>query len=77
MWVESAAGKVKVRAHVTNRIRPDCVYLTPGFGKLSKALFTAYGSGVSDSDLHLTFTDPISGSQALSQTTVKVYRIEG
>ncbi len=76
VWVESAAGKVKVRAHVTNRIRPDCVYLTPGFGKLSKGLFTAFGSGVSDSDLHLTFTDPISGSQALSQTTVKVYRVE-
>jgi hypothetical protein len=35
-------------------------------------LTTAYGQGASDSDLHLTFTDPVSGSQALSQTTVKV-----
>jgi len=76
VWVESAAGKVKVRAHVTDRIRPDCVYLTPGFGKLSKGLFVAYGSGVSDSDLHLTFTDPISGSQALSQTMVKVTKAD-
>ena len=72
VWVESAAGRVKTRAHVTERIRPDCVYMTPGFGHLSKGLRTAYGAGASDSDLHLTFTDPITGSQALSQTMVKV-----
>ncbi len=72
VWVESAAGKVKTRVHITQRIRPDCVYMTPGFGHLSKGLSVAYGAGVSDSELHLTFTDPISGSQALSQTTVTV-----
>jgi thiosulfate reductase/polysulfide reductase chain A len=72
IWVESAAAKVKTRARVTELIRPDCVYMTPGFGHVSQALRTAYASGASDSDLHLTFTDPISGSQALSQTTVKV-----
>ena len=72
VWVESAAGCVKTRVHITQRIRPDCVYMTPGFGHVSKAWRTAYGAGASDSDLHLTFTDPISGSQALTQTTVKV-----
>ena len=72
IWVESAAGKVKTTAHVTELIRPDCVYMTPGFGHVSKALQTAYMSGTSDSDLHLTFTDRVSGSQALSQTTVTV-----
>jgi thiosulfate reductase/polysulfide reductase chain A len=72
IWVESAGGKVKTVAHVTEKIRPDCVYMIPGFGHVSKGLTTAYGQGTSDSDLHLTFTDPVSGSQALSQTTVKV-----
>jgi thiosulfate reductase/polysulfide reductase chain A len=72
IWVESAGGRVKTTAHVTEKIRPDCVYMTPGFGHVSKGLTTAYGQGASDSDLHLTFTDPISGSQALSQTTVTV-----
>lgn len=72
IWVESAAAKVKTTAHVTEFIRPDCVYMTPGFGHVSQALRTAYAAGASDSDLHLTFTDRISGSQALSQTTVKV-----
>ena len=34
----------------------------------------SYGQGSSDSELHLTYTDPISGGQALSQTFVKVYK---
>ncbi len=72
IWVESAGGRVKTVAHVTEKIRPDCVYMTPGFGHVSKGLVTAYGKGASDSDLHLTFTDPVSGSQALSQTCVKI-----
>ena len=29
----------------TEAIRPDCVYLTPGYGHLSKGLTTAYGVG--------------------------------
>jgi thiosulfate reductase/polysulfide reductase chain A len=36
---------------------------------------TAYGAGVSDSDLHVTYTDPVSGGQALSQTFVAVEKV--
>ena len=46
--------------------------MTPGYGHLSEGLETAYGIGASDSVLHVTYTDPISGSQALSQTFVTV-----
>ena len=46
--------------------------MTFGFGHVSKALVTSYGQGISDSSLHLSFTDPVSGSQALSQTFVTV-----
>jgi thiosulfate reductase/polysulfide reductase chain A len=70
--VTSQVGSVKVAVQVTSTIRQDCVYLTPGYGHLSKGLTTAYGVGVSDSALHVTYTDPISGSQALSQTFVTV-----
>jgi thiosulfate reductase/polysulfide reductase chain A len=70
--VTSPAGEVMVQALVTEAIRPDCVYMTPGYGYLSKGLRTAYGDGASDSVLHVTYTDPISGGQALSQTFVKV-----
>ncbi len=72
VWVESPAGKVKTVAYVTEKIRPDCVFMTFGFGHVSKALVTSYGQGISDSSLHLSFTDPVSGSQALSQTFVTV-----
>jgi thiosulfate reductase / polysulfide reductase chain A len=72
VFVESAAGKVKIQARVTEGIRPDCVFMPAGFGHFSQALHTSYGQGASDSDLHLTYTDPISGGQALSQTFVTV-----
>jgi thiosulfate reductase / polysulfide reductase chain A len=70
--VTSDVGKIKIALQVTQAIRPDCVYMTPGFGHQSMGLRTAYGVGASDSDLHVTFTDPVSGGQALSQTFVKV-----
>jgi thiosulfate reductase/polysulfide reductase chain A len=72
--VKSASGEVKVPVKVTEAIRPDCVFLSPGFGHMSKALMTAFGSGVSSSDMHETYTDPVSGGQALSQTFVTVER---
>jgi len=73
-WVviTSPVGKANSKILVTEAIRPDCVYLTPGYGHLSKGLTTAYGVGPSTSALHVTYTDPISGSQALSQTFVTV-----
>ncbi len=70
--VNSAVGQVLIQALVTEGIRPDCVYMTPGYGHLSKGLRIAYGHGASDSDLHVTYTDPISGGQALTQTFVTV-----
>jgi thiosulfate reductase/polysulfide reductase chain A len=73
--VASSVGKIQIRLEATQAIRPDCVYLTPGYGHLSKGLTTAYGIGASDSDLHVTYTDPISGGQALSQTFITVKKI--
>ncbi|HVN14803.1 MAG TPA: molybdopterin-dependent oxidoreductase [Anaerolineales bacterium] len=70
--VTSDVGQIHVKLQATQAIRPDCVYMTPGFGHLSMGLTTAYGLGESDSDLHVTYTDPISGGQALSQTFVTV-----
>jgi thiosulfate reductase/polysulfide reductase chain A len=73
-WVEvsSSVGMVHIRLKPTPGIRPDCVYMTPGYGHLSKGLTTAYGVGASDSVLHVTYTDPASGGQALSQTFVTI-----
>jgi thiosulfate reductase / polysulfide reductase chain A len=76
-WVEvtSDVGTVHIRLKSTPAIRPDCVYLTPGYGHLSKGLTTAFGRGASDSVLHVTYTDPASGSQALTQTFVTVRKV--
>ncbi|HML21958.1 MAG TPA: molybdopterin-dependent oxidoreductase [Aggregatilinea sp.] len=76
-WVEvtSEVGQVHVRLLPTPGIRPDCVYMTPGYGHLSKGLTTAYGVGASDSVLHVTYTDPASGSQALTQTFVTIRKV--
>ncbi len=73
--VTSEVGKINVPVWVTVSIRPDCVYMTPGYGHLSKGLRTAYGVGVSESVLHVTYTDPISGTQGLSQTFVTVRKV--
>ncbi|MBI1281871.1 MAG: molybdopterin-dependent oxidoreductase [Anaerolineaceae bacterium] len=76
-WVEvlSDVGQVNVQVKVTPAIRHDCVYMTPGYGHLSKGLTTAFGRGASSSVLHVTYTDPISGGQALSQTFVTVRKV--
>ncbi|MEJ2596807.1 MAG: molybdopterin-dependent oxidoreductase [Anaerolineales bacterium] len=76
-WVEitSKVGKAHSILLATEAIRPDCVYMTPGYGHLSKGLKTAFGIGASDSSLHISYTDPISGSQALSQTFVTVKKV--
>lgn len=73
-WVEvtSEVGQVHARLKVTPGIRHDCVYLPPGYGHLSKGLTTAYGVGACDSVLHVTYTDPVSGGQALTQTFVTI-----
>jgi len=73
-WVEvtSEVGQLHTMLLATEAIRPDCVYMTPGYGHISKGLKTAYGIGANDSVCHVTYTDPISGGQALSQTFVTV-----
>lgn len=70
--VASEVGEVRITANVTEAIRPDCVFMAVGFGHISKGLSTAYEEGTSSSDLHVTYTDPISGGQALTQTFVTV-----
>lgn len=68
--LESEVGKVQIKANVTEGIRHDCIFMVGGFGHISKGLKAAHGLGASDSALHKTITDPISGGSALSETFV-------
>ncbi len=76
-WLEvtSSVGKVNIRLLTTQGIRSDCVYMAPGYGHLSKGMTTAFGVGASSSVLHVSYTDPISGGQALTQTFVSVKKV--
>jgi len=72
--VRSPVGRVRIRAHVTDRIRPDCVHLPHGFGHRSSGLRRAGGRGASDQDLIVAREDRISGNAAMHETFVTVER---
>jgi thiosulfate reductase/polysulfide reductase chain A len=57
----------RVRVRVTERIRPDCVYLVHGFGHTSKGLKHAFGKGASDARLITRYaTDPLMGGTGMN-----------
>jgi len=52
----------RVKARVTEAIRPDCVYLVHGFGHTATGLRSTYGRGASDAQLITRYvTDPLMG----------------
>jgi thiosulfate reductase/polysulfide reductase chain A len=50
-WVESPVGKIKVKVHLTEGIRSDCVAVDHGFGHWSPGYSVAHGKGANDGDL--------------------------
>jgi thiosulfate reductase/polysulfide reductase chain A len=63
------SNPVKVR--VTERIRPDCVYMVHGFGHTARGLKHARGKGASDSQLITKYvTDPLMGGTAMNTNFV-------
>ncbi len=57
----------RVRVRVTERIRPDCVYMVHGFGHTSKGLKHAFGKGASDAQLITKYaTDPLMGGTGMN-----------
>lgn len=62
-----------VRVLVTERIRPDCVYIVHGFGHKSPLMNVANGRGASDTHLQTRYDlDPISGGAGLRNNFVRV-----
>ncbi len=52
----------RIKARVTEAIRPDCVFLVHGFGHTARGLRGAYGRGASDAQLITRYaTDPLMG----------------
>ena len=69
--VASGAGSIRIKARVTPKIRPDCVFMHHGYVKRSPWLRLA-NSGGSDAQLLETAWDKVSGGAALHETFVKV-----
>jgi thiosulfate reductase/polysulfide reductase chain A len=63
------SNRIKVR--VTERIRPECVYMVHGFGHNARMLTHAYGRGASDAQLITRYiTDPLMGGTAMNNNFV-------
>ena len=75
LLVRSPVGQVRVRAHVTEGIRKDCVHLPHGFGQRSAGLHQAVGKGASDQDLIAAASDEITGNAALHETFVTIEKV--
>jgi thiosulfate reductase/polysulfide reductase chain A len=80
--VESHSGKIRLRAALTEGIRPDCVALLHGFGHCSPGYSVAQGRGANDGDLVPTMTVEeqldldLPGAAALMEdTALKVYKV--
>ena len=69
VWLKNQDGIVSefsINVRVTERIRPDMVYMIHGFGRSNKMLENSYGKGIADSELITNVKiDPIMGSTGM------------
>lgn len=63
----------RVRVKVTERIRPDCVYLVHGFGHTARGLSGPYLKGASDAQLITRYEiDPLMGGTGMNVNFVTI-----
>lgn len=74
IWVESEAGKVRVRAKLFPGAMPGVVYLPLGLGHTYYGRY-ARGKGVNPNELVVFAADPLGGAIARGATRVKAYKI--
>ncbi len=72
---QSNVGSVRLKAHVTQEIRPDCVFMLHGYGKKSKWQRLVADKGGSDAALLETAWDSVSGNAAMHETFVSVRKV--
>jgi thiosulfate reductase/polysulfide reductase chain A len=77
IWLENQdgarSGPIKVK--LTQRIRPDAVYMVHGFGQAAPGLSKANGRGASDTKLQTVYKlDPLSGGAGMRVNFVRIIR---
>lgn len=70
--VTSSLATEQLKLFVTEKIRPDCVYMAHGFGVLTEGQRLLQGKGGSDAALIEDNVEPISGNIAMHQTFVAI-----
>ncbi len=73
--VASSVGTARLKAKVTQEIRPDCVFMLHGYGKRSKWQRLVADKGGSDAELLETAWDKVSGNASLHETFVSVRKV--
>jgi len=81
VYVESRAGKIKLKAKLIEGIRKDTIKVDHGFGHWSRSQTVAYQQGANDGDLipHMTFDEQLGlkdpgFSACMCDFGVKVYK---
>ncbi|MFP4516975.1 MAG: molybdopterin-dependent oxidoreductase [Desulfovibrionales bacterium] len=74
--IKSKAGQGALRAHLTEGIDKETVYMLTGFGSISKGLSLVYENGASMAEVLESRYDALSGNAALHETFVSVKRKE-
>jgi anaerobic selenocysteine-containing dehydrogenase len=74
VWVESPAGKVKVRARLSSATLPDVVTLPVGGGHTAGGRY-AKGRGVNAAPLQAREVDRLTGIQARAATRVRILKV--
>jgi thiosulfate reductase/polysulfide reductase chain A len=70
--VSSTVGAGRIRAHVTDLIHPECVFMIHGFGHEAEAATRCLRKGLSDSVLQENVSDRVGGSPGLHETFVSI-----
>lgn len=70
--VSSNCGTERIKAHVTNFIHPEAVFMLHGFGHQVPVATRSFGKGAADTSLQENVTDMVGGSPGLHDTFVKV-----
>ena len=71
----STVGSARLKAKVTQEIRPDCVFMLHGYGKKSKWQRLVAGTGGCDAEVLETAWDKVSGNASLHETFVSVRKV--
>jgi thiosulfate reductase/polysulfide reductase chain A len=72
--VASAVGRQELKAEVTDKIRPDTVFMLSGFNTLSTMQHLSHGNGASINELLEDDFDAITGNASMHTTFVTVTR---